>query len=44
MGSTLKDLRFRQRYNATVLGIRRGQELIRDRSCLPSRLQLLTVS
>jgi len=31
IGSTLKDLRFRQRYNATVLAIRRGQELIRDR-------------
>lgn len=31
IGSTLKDLRFRQRYNTTVLGIRRGQELIRDR-------------
>jgi di/tricarboxylate transporter len=31
IGSTLKDLRFRQRYNATVLGIRRGEELIHDR-------------
>ena len=31
IGSTLRDLRFRQRYNATVLAIRRGQELIRDR-------------
>ncbi len=31
IGSTLKDLRFRQRYNATVLDIRRGQDLIRDR-------------
>jgi di/tricarboxylate transporter len=31
IGCTLKDLRFRQRYNATVLGIRRGEELIRDR-------------
>ncbi|BAU64208.1 TrkA-C domain protein [Stanieria sp. NIES-3757] len=31
IGSTLKDLRFRQRYNATVLAIRRGEELIRDR-------------
>ena len=31
IGSTIKDLRFRQRYNATVLAIRRGQELIRDR-------------
>ncbi len=30
-GSTLKELRFRQRYNATVLAIRRGQELVRDR-------------
>ncbi|MGR3274980.1 SLC13 family permease [Acaryochloris marina NIES-2412] len=31
VGSTLKDLRFRQRYNCTVLAIRRGQELVRDR-------------
>jgi di/tricarboxylate transporter len=31
VGSTLKDLRFRQRYNATVLAIRRGEELVRDR-------------
>jgi di/tricarboxylate transporter len=31
IGSTLKDLRFRQRYNATVLAIRRGQELLRER-------------
>jgi di/tricarboxylate transporter len=31
MGSTLKDLRFRQRYNATVLAIRRGEELVRER-------------
>ena len=31
IGSTLKDLRFRQRYNATVLAIRRGQDLVRDR-------------
>ncbi len=31
VGSTLKDLRFRQRYNVTVLAIRRGQELVRDR-------------
>jgi len=31
IGSSLKDLRFRQRYNATVLAIRRGQELIRER-------------
>ncbi len=31
IGSTLKDLRFRQRYNATVIAIRRGQELIRQR-------------
>jgi len=31
VGSTLKDLRFRQRYNATVLAIRRGEELLRDR-------------
>lgn len=31
IGSTLKDLRFRQRYNATVLAIRRGQDLVRSR-------------
>ncbi len=31
IGSTLKDMRFRQRYNATVLAIRRGEELVRDR-------------
>lgn len=31
LGTTLKDLRFRQRYNATVLAIRRGEELLRDR-------------
>ena len=31
IGSTLKDMRFRQRYNATVLAIRRGQELVRER-------------
>ncbi|MGF1600694.1 MAG: SLC13 family permease [Thermosynechococcaceae cyanobacterium] len=31
VGSTLKDLRFRQRYNCTVLALRRGQELVRDR-------------
>lgn len=31
IGLTLKDLRFRQRYNATALAIRRGEELIRDR-------------
>jgi di/tricarboxylate transporter len=31
VGSTLKELRFRQRYNATVLAIRRGQELLRER-------------
>lgn len=31
IGSTLKDLRFRQRYNATVLAIRRGQEFLRER-------------
>jgi di/tricarboxylate transporter len=30
-GSTLKELRFRQRYNATVLAIRRGEEVIRER-------------
>ena len=31
IGSTLKELRFRQRYNATVLAIRRGEELVRNR-------------
>ena len=31
VGSTLKDMRFRQRYNVTVLAIRRGQDLLRDR-------------
>ena len=31
IGTTLKDIRFRQRYNLTVLAIRRGEELIRDR-------------
>lgn len=31
IGTTLKDLRFRQRYNLTVLAIRRGESLIRDR-------------
>ncbi|MFW6358298.1 MAG: SLC13 family permease [Chroococcales cyanobacterium] len=30
VGSTLKDWRFRQRYNVTVLAIRRGQELVRE--------------
>jgi di/tricarboxylate transporter len=31
IGTTLKDLRFRQRYNATVLAIRRGEELLKGR-------------
>lgn len=31
VGSTLKELRFRQRYNVTVLAIRRGQDLLRER-------------
>ena len=31
IGTTLKDLKFRQRYNLTVLAIRRGEALIRDR-------------
>ncbi|MEO1429744.1 MAG: SLC13 family permease [Cyanobacteria bacterium J06633_8] len=31
IGSTLQDIRFRQRYNATVLAIRRGEELVRER-------------
>lgn len=30
-GSTLKEFRFRQRYNLTVLAIRRGQEFVRER-------------
>lgn len=30
-GETLKDIRFRQRYNATVLAIRRGEELLQER-------------
>jgi di/tricarboxylate transporter len=31
IGTTLKDMRFRQRYNVTVLGIRRGAELLQGR-------------
>ena len=31
IGTTLRGLKFRQRYNLTVLAIRRGEELIRDR-------------
>lgn len=31
IGFTLKDLRFRQQYNVTVLALRRGKELVRDR-------------
>jgi len=31
IGTTLKDLRFRQRYNATVLAIRRGSEIVQGR-------------
>lgn len=30
-GSTLRELRFRERYNATVLAIRRGEELVYER-------------
>lgn len=30
IGSTLQDLRFRQRFNAIVLAVHRGEELIRD--------------
>jgi len=30
-GTTLKDIRFRQRYNATVIAIRRGSELLKGR-------------
>ncbi|NCQ93903.1 MAG: SLC13 family permease [Microcystis wesenbergii Mw_QC_S_20081001_S30D] len=31
IGTTLKDLKFRQRYNTTVLAIRRGSELLQGR-------------
>ncbi|MGB3402111.1 MAG: SLC13 family permease [Microcoleaceae cyanobacterium] len=31
IGLTLKDLRFRQRYNVTVLAIRRGSEILQDK-------------
>ncbi|MFM6063205.1 MAG: SLC13 family permease [Microcystis panniformis] len=31
IGTTLKDLKFRQRYNVTVLAIRRGSELLQGR-------------
>ncbi|MDB9314998.1 SLC13 family permease [Spirulina sp. CS-785/01] len=31
IGTTLKEIRFRQRYNATVLAIRRGSELVKGR-------------
>lgn len=31
VGATLKELRFRQRYNSTVLAIRRGEDVLRDR-------------
>lgn len=31
IGSTLKDVRFRQRYNVTVLAIRRGDDVVLDR-------------
>ncbi|WP_417158832.1 SLC13 family permease [Spirulina subsalsa] len=31
VGTTLRDIRFRQRYNLTVLAIRRGSELVRGR-------------
>lgn len=30
-GESLRDLRFRQRYNATVLALRRGNEVLRER-------------
>ena len=29
-GSSVRELRFRQRYNATLVAVRRGQEVIRD--------------
>ncbi len=31
LGSTLKEARFRQRYNATVLAVQRGQSVVRER-------------
>jgi di/tricarboxylate transporter len=31
IGTTLKELKFRQRYNATILAIRRGSELLKGR-------------
>lgn len=31
IGTTLKEMRFRQRYNATVLAMRRGSELVKGR-------------
>ncbi len=31
VGATLKELRFRQRYNITVLAIRKGEEVLRER-------------
>ena len=31
VGSTLKEMRFRQRYNATVLALRRGEKLVQAR-------------
>jgi di/tricarboxylate transporter len=31
VGATLKEMRFRQRYNATVLAVRRGEEVLRSR-------------
>jgi di/tricarboxylate transporter len=38
IGSTLEEMHFRQRYNATVLAIRRGQEFLRERlSKIPLR-------
>ncbi len=30
-GASLRELRFRQRFNATVIALRRGQELVRER-------------
>lgn len=38
IGSTLKEIRFRQRYNAIVLAIRQGEKLVRERiSNIPLR-------
>ena len=33
-GASLRELRFRQRHNATVLALRRGQQTVQERLCL----------